>query len=301
MKYNCKLCKYVSYDKSNYNRHIKSQSHIQNTSSVDSMLTVVDCNDQPKISYNKVREFICQNCGIELSSSSSLSRHRNKYCSKSNIDVVLDELKEIKEKNKEIQTELKCLKNSNTTNNTYNISIKKYIQQNCTEAPPLTKLNDYSIMYEDDDIMLNNLVYYYNIKLLPQYLGDFIVKYYKKDNCSQQSIWNSDVSRLTYFIKELLSNKKSIWNHDYKGIKTKEYIIDPMLKYIKDTIDNYISQLTDIIKKLNNNEYEKIIQKHVSICHVLRYIDNDLADDINKYIAPHFQLNKNEILLINNE
>ena len=45
---------------------------------------------------------------------------------------------------------------------------------------------------------MDTLVYNYENKNLHKYLGDFIIGHYKKDNPSEQSMWSSDVSRLTY-------------------------------------------------------------------------------------------------------
>ena len=78
-------------------------------------------------------------------------------------------------------------------------------------APPLKKLNNYDAVenYDEDDdsTLIQKLVNYQNQNLLDQFLGDFIILFYKKEDPAKQSLWSSDVARLTYIIKELLANK----------------------------------------------------------------------------------------------
>jgi hypothetical protein len=64
-------------------------------------------------------------------------------------------------------------------------------------------------------------------KLIP-YLGDIIIKYYKKENPKDQSIWNSDTTRLNYLIRELIDTELT-WTCDKAGLKVNEFIIIPLL------------------------------------------------------------------------
>ena len=219
---------------------------------------------------------------------------------------------------------------------TYNISIKKYIQQNYSDAPPLEQLANYSLLQyknnrnnrndrnnndeccdndcdnnndcdddydncdddrddDNDDDFISTLSYNYNNNALHKYIGDFIIKYYKKDNPSQQSMWTSDMSRLTYVIKELLSTNESIWNRDYKGIKTKKYVIDPILKYIKDYIDDYCVKNLDKFKNLSINKAIQLQRIYVSVYQLKKDIDSEIiANNIIKYISPHFYMDRHE-------
>ena len=299
MTYTCELCNYKTDNKSNLNRHLKSKLHEEKSGEMDDSDLVV--SKTPQNSSDHTNNLICPFCKMTFSRSSNLTRHKQK-CTDKNM--------EIREKDKEIQLlkhhieqlnqmiqNNKPISNNSHSNNTYNISVKNYIQQNYPDAPPLQKLNDYSLLDDDISHLTDNLVYNFNHKQLDKYVGEFLVKYYKKEDSTQQSIWNSDVSRITYLIKELLGNKKSIWNHDYKGVKTKEYIITPLLKYIKDYIHEYLN--TDFKADLytySQQECEKFVQKQLTLGFILQYIDTNLADDVVKYIAPKFKLKK-----LNNE
>lgn len=292
MKYKCDKCNYETDNKSNFNKHTKSKTHSKLIS--DNKTLTDDFNK--KILHN------CS-CGKSFSHISSLSRHK-KTCTGTN---VANEIKQLKEQLDILNHRLQEYSQNSriTTNNTY-ISVKNhinFIKENYSQAPPLKQLEDYTII--DDNKLLDNIVYYFNHSSLDQYLGDFLIKYYKKDNSNEQSIWNSDVSRVTYIIKELLANKKSIWNHDYKGVKTKEYIITPLLNYIQSCIKNYLANFK-FDKDTSVKECEKIVERQLSLGQIMQYIDADLAENIIKYIAPHFHLNKynnslvDDILLIDN-
>src|SRR5438876_510739 len=83
----------------------------------------------------------------------------------------------------------------------------------------LQQLNDFNDISQNknDHDFLKLLSYQFNNNSLDKFFGDFIIKHYKKDDPAKQSIWNSDLSRLNYVVKELLANNNSSWNSDPKG------------------------------------------------------------------------------------
>jgi|688.fasta_scaffold299078_2 hypothetical protein len=294
MEFYCTRCKYKTNDRSHYNRHIKTRKHI-------------DLEDIEKLQYNynsDINKYICE-CGAEFSHRSSLSRHKNNKCdtnsTNQNSDFCLQIenklLKQLVNKYENLNNQLlEYVKSNKIINNTYNISVKNYVQQNYPDAPPLEELTTYeTIKYEDDDF-IDTLVYNYNGNSLHKYLGNFIIKYYKKDNPAEQSMWSSDTSRLTYIIKELLSNNKSIWNHDYKGVKTKNYIITPLLEYIKEYIDEYWINHLDNYKTMSLDELNKFNNIYKSIYKIKKDIELDIiGNDIVRYIAPYFYMDKKDV------
>ena len=70
MKYKCSQCNYESTDKSNFNRHMKSATHIQLASKL-----VINTTKHKDNSGT----CICNSCGKEFSHMSSLSRHNIIY------------------------------------------------------------------------------------------------------------------------------------------------------------------------------------------------------------------------------
>jgi hypothetical protein len=177
-----------------------------------------------------------------------------------------------------------------------------YVIKNFKSAPPLTALHDYTpIKYDKNDNEFVELMIYYNEQQsLDRYLGNFIIKRYKKDDPTQQSLWNSDTSRLNYVIKELLANKLTGWNIDKKGIKTKKCIIEPLIDFIKPLVMEYIVDLNDSIVKLDTqHEMIQIIPKLKGANELLTVINNKtLENDVIAYISPYFYLNKTDDMVI---
>jgi hypothetical protein len=318
MNFNCNICNYEARDKSNYNKHIRSKKHQKKSISVVENIPQIYPEYSPNIAQMlsvKVPGFfphkkLCEFCRKSFAHPSSYYRHRKKKCTNiyTDVDILKNQLAEYQQiiKDNEIKylkREISIVKQYNNdltkliqtgkVGNTYNISVKNYVQQNYPDAPPLEKLDNYErVKYDQEyDDFVDTLVYNYNHSSLHKYLGDFIVKYYKKDDPSRQSMWSSDTSRLTYIIKEIISNNKSIWNHDYKGVKTKSYIVTPLLKYIKDYIDEYWITNIDLFKTDDLSKLNKFNKIYQTIHNIKRDIENDiLADDIVRYIAPHFYM-----------
>jgi len=300
MPYNCIACNYVSNDKSNYTRHMKSAAHLRKNKAAK--LT----KKTNTIIIDKSVEYKCE-CGKVFSHHPSLSRHK-KDCIliKKNTDIIelkgeITELKSTVNNMNGLLFELvknNKLATATTNNNNYKISVKNYIQQNYPDAPALKGPTNYAKLTYNDNELIDTLLYKYKHKVLHEYLGDFLVDYYKKDDPTEQSVWSSDISRLTYIVKESLEDKKSIWNHDYKGVKTKKCIIDPLLQHIKKYIGSYWENNVDLkIKKgreIDIDVLQKRQQKYNITYAIETEIDNGvLANDIIKYIASHFHMDKN--------
>jgi len=223
-------------------------------------------------------------------------------------------LKELHEKdgklNKQLQDEVKHLKS--LINNAggiikTSVSALAFVAQNYEGAPILKQLKNYSYIKEieldaddsDDEFDLIDTLIHHNMKeTIQEYLGNIIVEAYKKKDPNKQSIWNSDTTRLTYIIRDLI-NKKPDWTVDKKGIKTGKYIIDPLLEYIRKEVTEYILE-NGAEKYIHLSEYmlNKHAEKLNSCGKILASIDNkSLSRLVLKYIAPHFYLAKPEQLI----
>lgn len=199
-----------------------------------------------------------------------------------------------------------------------------YLLLNHNTAPQLEALPDYSIISKNTEFLINDLIHYHKKGTFNKYIGDFIIKQYKKENPNVQALWSSDIERLNYFIRELINNKNSelmdigsnennklkikssnknsldgknsnqfSWVIDKKGIKVRKFIIDPLLKYIHDIGVKYLNEKNSQIELLNTDEATKILTNMQEIGMINSGIKSKtLACDINKYIAPYFYLNK---------
>lgn len=183
-----------------------------------------------------------------------------------------------------------------------------YLLLNHNNAPELEALKDYSIITRDTETLIKDLIFYHKKGKFDKYIGDFIVKQYKKEDPNLQAIWSSDIERLNYFIRELINNKnnnlenksrkqdvdKNInWIIDKKGIRVKKCIIDPLLEYINSIGVKYINEKNGEIPELETNEATVLLGNMQEMALISNGIRNKtLANNINKYIAPHFFLNK---------
>jgi hypothetical protein len=310
MKYICEFCNYTTANKSNFNKHLKSASHSQKNKSMILVNPKSTFNVDHKSTKQKIKKVICQDCGREFSHKQSLSRHKLNSCPENKQNNKLEEkinilASELQNRNELIDKLIDLVSTTRnvTTNNTYNISVKNYIQQNYPNAPPLKGIDDYSRLQYHDYNLLDTLVYNYNQNNLHKYLGNFVVSHYKKDDPTEQSIWSSDTSRLTYIISELLTNKKSVWTHDYKGTKVKEFILKPLLEYIRDYISSYFANI-----KVKKNKHYDLTQMEsectyrLNVAKIAEIIDNNvLIDNIIKYMTPYFCIDRDKELQITNE
>jgi hypothetical protein len=187
------------------------------------------------------------------------------------------------------------------TINNYNMSVRNFVEKNYPDAPALTCLginNMDSLGKEEKDMDLTDvLIYHFKENRLANYLGDFLVRHYKTNNPSKQSVWTSDASRLTYIIRELVANNTTMWNADKKGVKTKDFIVVPMLEHIKPYLVEYIKTKSSEAKNITIISEQVRWYDNISAAYKIQtnIENNRLADEILKYIAPHLYMDKMDI------
>ncbi len=326
--------------------------------------------------------FICNSCNYQTDERTAFYHHnkskKHELCTKkidiSEYDKLVQENTELKQKlanldeiNKILLKQHSDITNNtqnNTQNNNFNISALNYVNQHFKDTPPLEKITNFVINGIDTndasqhDKFINDIIYYYNKKILHQSLGDHIVSLYKKSDLSQQSFHTTDTSRLNYVVRVLensddlinteensdseddrynfineetmnddqkqfykikkqydkyldimnknnetqivkknnIENNKKIWITDKNGYKICKLLIDPTIK-----------QLVTVLKKRLKIKPKKKVQNldsemkyYQTISNILESIDTKkLKNEINKYIAPIFNLDK-KIIKANN-
>ncbi len=281
VKYLCTHCNYETNRKTDMSRHNKSKTHLQKVHKV-----IIDTSNIPS-AYNPPKKiYKCQYCDNEYSNSSALARHK-KSCTegitKNNENVTL------KKENERLQKQVES----------YEIIIKSlttpqcvnYYNYICTAYPNSKALEDkkaYNKLLEAKTMtLIEVIVMYHNNNQLVSFIGDYIIKTYKKENPKDQSLWTTDMARLTYIISEICKDR-NIWIYDKKGVKVKKIIIEPVLQYIKD-------QLLDFCRDNSTATDEPEFSQLRAALEIIPMINSGvLATDITKYIAPEFAINNND-------
>lgn len=149
---------------------------------------------------------------------------------------------------------------------------------------------------EEDGLTQNSrlaedLLYHCEHGNIIKYIGDTIIVLCKKNKDKDQSIWNSDPSRLTYIIKQILEGEAR-WMVDKEGVNTTKLIVTPILDQLQKIIEEYYN---DKCVNLGEKDYKVRLKIHKTYLELCNKIDNNtLHKGILKYIAPYFYHDKNE-------
>lgn len=315
----CKECRKAFATRYNYVRHMTSKHNIDE----DNLNDEDDDNIKDiKNSHNKKDKY---EKDLDLLKVVYELKHKNAILEKDCIILKLEKEKEQCEKElykqkSEIHEKDKIFaqdiaKTTVKTTNTV-VSGLTYARQNYPNAPELKKLDSYNELGENDQL-IERLLFYSEKKKIADYIGDFLVKFYKKNDPNIQSLWTTDITRLTFIVRQILK-KKTDWGYDKKGIKVCKIIIDPLLDNIKSILKQYINEINDIIKgkkmddfsededgyesegdykrhknppELDNNAKIKLVNSQKTAVQIITDIDNKtLAKNIVKYISPHLSL-----------
>lgn len=283
----------------------------------DKLICCEDCGMKFKNNYNKNRhkQMSCKTVKEKekgeiqkkLLSYEELKIENDAY-KKENIRLqkIIDELQEYKENYIELlkktsDTNSKLLElNIETSGKSMvqSMSTMKFVTKNMVKAPPLRHekqeiagLLEYteSKKHQPVDYIFHN----YSIKKLDSWIGDIIVKIYKKENPFDQSVWSTDTNRYSYLICEVVesaSGKKNEWITDKSGIKVTDIIIDPTLKIVDEMLDEYLEEAAKKSEKVDELEIDEISKlmynKQRAMEIKIKIENNDLHKDILKYVTP---------------
>lgn len=180
------------------------------------------------------------------------------------------------------------------------LSTIEYVTKHMNNAPVLKPIKDMSVIQKaegDGKFGVADIITYHGKKkTLHKFLGNIIISHYKNaDNPEQQSLWASDVSRLSYVVRQN-SGKDDVWMEDKNGLKVNETIIIPLLEHVAAALRAKIQEEQDD----GHEPTVEYVNRLSEVCNTLGNVgdlDRDksiskLAQRINRYIASHFCLKK---------
>ena len=291
MKYKCTQCNFLTNNKTDFNRHLKTKKH-KKLCSLDAQIFSDDYSssdkEQDSLTYAPQNSpkllktpqkciLTCDFCNSEFSRSSNLTRHK-KICVNRETELKRNSEKHEMEKLKielnryKAESEYyKKLLDSYSNFAPRTINSLTYIMNNYDQAPHIKAIDIKSIdEFNANDVeIVESLIYSYRHKKLHRFLGDIILSVYKKNDPSKQSIWTTDTTRLTYIIRELLEQNYSNWIIDKKGVRTKEYLINPLMNTIKKLLLSYQKNQTLDFKKYAQKRNIDLLDNYKSISIIL--------------------------------
>jgi hypothetical protein len=249
---------------------------------------------------------VCEWCGSEFSYRQGLHRHIKDRCKiKRDKDAKIKELEEkIKIISKEKDKLLDTVQNNSVTAKK-SMSTLNYVMKNMNDAPPVKLLEGEElsgmISYDKktDRSIEDLLIHFYDKNLLHEFLGNMIINVYKKDDPTEQSFWSSDVSRLTFVIKQIVGEPDdSEWVTDKKGTKLTKMIICPVTDEVKNILQEYIKKCGKIVRKINVCDTEEELSGKTTLSNmqkcneiIMKINLKTIEKEVLRYLAPYFNLN----------
>ena len=319
----CDICQYSTINKSNYNKHLKSKRHLKNSAHIypknSKSKTSTFLGDKvpqsaqrnsAKLSEiekkSKKERFLCQYCGLDFKRSYNVNRHL-KVCNMKNDVLGKEALKQqLVEKDRIIKEKEKQLKEQKIEKEYYKKLIDNYsklgpktfnsityVMNRYADAPHIKKIEPEQIEYFQDINMtkVENMVSDYRNDRFVHFVINTIASIHKKDNPEDQSIWSTDSSRYNYVIKELLENEGSYWVIDKKGTKSKDYLVEPILKFIRKEIVKYNELASEALmnENLPKSRFSIITDTQRDGIDIIKDIDDGiLSAEIIRKMAKHF-------------
>jgi hypothetical protein len=319
MNYTCNKCNYSTKDNSNYRRHLKSKKHKNKSIVIEEkeFSLAPHCTPLAQILGKKILH--CEYCNGKFSRQSSLARHILSCSKKSSLkkeyDVKIIDLQNklnlMSEKSKQNTTHYKRELNHYKEEAKYyrylfeeaggivkkSMSSTAYIQQQYTDAPQIRPLSikDLKGLEQDKVKLAHNILYTYRHDTIDRYIGDQIIATCLTEDPFRQFIWNTDSSRFTYMIKTVV-NKVSIWQVDKGGRETARFLIDPIMKEIKELMINHYKTECQIKEGDNAEKCIQLTKDSNTVLSIIENInDRVINDKILKYITPPLAFRKDLI------
>jgi len=262
-KYVCKLCKYSTKRKANYERHLKTKKHINSNKTFNCKCGKVYkyksglSKHKNKCTYHKIsdslkilekNEMENKNQINELKKTNNLIM-KELIKSNNNNGNLMHEMKKIKEKNGQIVKQ-NIINNNNVQNiqNIHNVSINVFLNEHCQNAMSLKNF------VEQLQITIEDLKYTGQTNYV-EGISRILIKNLNKLSKIDRPIHCSDVKRNVLYIK----NDEG-WEKDKKYDKIKKCIKNVEFKQIQKIPEWRKEENINIYKNnVNGMKYQKVV------------------------------------------
>lgn len=303
----CKICNYQTSRSYNLTLHNQSSKHQKLVHKL-AQQSIERSNKNHIESMIDDEEILkCIYCGQMFANKTNKYRHQKHFCKIKLESDAYDRIKELEEQNKKMVLEKDILLDVVKTTSSASqksISTLSYVMTNMKDAPPMELLNGETLTglltYANDPSkkLEEVIIHYHNKKLLHQFLGDLIIHTFKKDNPCDQSFWSSDVSRLSFVVKQVIEEtNESEWVSDKGGKKIINLIIIPILNEVKEMLKVYVKECSEFIESYDiKKDGEFIGRLKLSEMHycneiIMQINLRTIGQSVLKYIAPFFNIN----------
>jgi hypothetical protein len=170
----------------------------------------------------------------------------------------------------------------------------KFLVENCNDAPPLTYKSDYIKNLDDMNevdkrISAEIILSKHSRKELHLHLFKRFSEAIKTNNPTDQSVWCSDTTRLSYLVKVKCGKNKSKWISDTRGKYLYDNLIKKELEFIKSILKWYEGYLGETLKKSDQLDLYNKQQKRIKeVC--IGISNQRLGTAIKKEIADTVKL-----------
>jgi cell division protein FtsB len=294
--HSCKYCHYVTNQKCSIDKHFLTQKHKSN----------VKKNNESNI-INKI-EFIAVN-------QEKINKQNEKVLKQN--EEVKKQNDEVKKQNDELRKKIEQLEKVNNLNTNKIVkearSIKKSIltilNTNFKNTPSIDYIDEdefklelereYNKKINDKEYGLFMRIFYdYENKKLIQTLSNLILKFIKKENQKNQSVFNIDSARGNYATKV-----EDYWLNDKSGVQLKKYTLDMIIKFMLNVLDVFRQKLEIMIKNKNKTSFDRdYIMKYQDLfLEVRAYLTNvNTHKKVILFMCPELRLDQKILDTITN-
>uniref|UniRef100_A0A6C0ECP7 C2H2-type domain-containing protein n=1 Tax=viral metagenome TaxID=1070528 RepID=A0A6C0ECP7_9ZZZZ len=298
----CPNCGTGFAHKSSLSRHVNHRCHVTK---------VIKIVKQPFNKSAAVKSSVTQEEAIDYETTIKLLQMQHK------IELLELENRMYKKQN---EYQMKLTSNAGDIANK-SLSALTYVVENYKNAPPIMPIEKEEfkrLIYEQnyghklhknkklDNFEICRIIsQYFKFDKFDKLLNDIIVKHYKKVNPPEQPLWACDPARLTYVISKAENsnpandlfnfdetNLKTQWITDKGGLNVDEMVIDPIMNYIDNMMEEYTVDLHKL-NQINKIDDDTLIDELHNTSKIREYVRNDISrKKLNKAICPHFFISK---------